>query len=266
MAEKIAEELTTGPEMGHDKWTDNPRARNLLLIALFFTVTFFSAFHEGYLPSISAIFWVFIGIGLVLSIWLALRASTKRLLSLIIGIFIVEYLKETIGIRSGLWVYQGVNRFYNFGVWAWVLAGLSVYTLSTRVVIRQIRRLKLSLPRWLNLVILLLIFSLIPLTLGKYWGGIGGLFWFFYALLLIIGIWTSIRIDFSVLLGIVVTSWFISNLSEYLGAMTSGIWTYTHNPDYPPFFLLFGCWPIEILVQYSLSAFLANEPLDKDTF
>lgn len=245
---------------------NNERQQNLLLVALFIVITLFTAFHEGYLPLISTLFWVSLIAGFSVVIWLAWYVSTKRLLSLMLGIFIIEYVKETIGIRSGMWTYHGVNGLYNFGLWAWVLAGLMAYTISTRVVIRQIRKLNISSPRWLNSVILILISLLIPLTMGEYWNEAGGLFWLFYVLLLMVGIYTSLRLDFPVFAGIVITAWIVGNPSEYVGSVPSRVWTFTHNPDYPPFFLLFGCWPLEILAQYSISAFIADEPLDKDTF
>lgn len=245
--------------------TDNTRAQNLVLIALLGLITVFTAFHEGYFPLISALFLASLIAGYLISVWLALSISSKRLLSLILGIFIIEYVKESIGIRSRLWTY-GVESHFNFGVWAWVLGGLVAYTLSTKVVIRLTRKLKFSLPRWLNAIVLVLISLLIPLTMGDYWSGARGLFWSFYMLLLIAGIYTSFRMDFPVFAGIVITAWIVGNPSEYAGSAASGVWTFTHNPNYPPFFLLFGCWPLEILAQYSLSAFLANEPLDKDTF
>ncbi len=245
--------------------TDNTRAQNLVLIALLGLITVFTAFHEGYFPLISAFFLASLIAGYLISVWLALSISSKRLLSLILGIFIIEYVKESIGIRSKLWTY-GVKGHFNFGVWAWVLGGIVAYTLSTKVVIRLTRKLKFSLPRWLNAIVLVLISLLIPLTMGDYWSGARGLFWSFYVLLLIAGIYTSFRMDFPVFAGIVITAWIVGNPSEYAGSAASGVWTFTHNPNYPPFFLLFGCWPLEILAQYSLSAFLANEPLDKDTF
>jgi hypothetical protein len=242
--------------------TNTLRVQNFLLIALLIIVTFFTAFHEGYLPLISLPFWIFFIAGYCISLWLALSILTRRLISLILGIFIIEYVKETIGIRSGMWTYHGEGGLYNFGVWAWVLAGLVVYTLSTKVVIRLIRKLKIYLPRCVNPIILIFISLLIPLTLGDYWSGSGALFFSFYALLLLVGLYASIKMDFPVFAGIVITTWLISNPSEYVGAISSGVWTFTHNPNYPPFFLLFGCWPLEILVQYSLSAFLADEPLN----
>ena len=245
--------------------TDNTRAKNLVLIALLGLITAFTAFHEGYFPLISALFLASLIAGYLISVWLAFSVSTRRLLSLILAIFIIEYVKESIGIRSKLWIY-GIKGHLNFGVWAWVLGGIVAYTLSTKVVIRLTRKLKFSLPRWLNAIILVLISLLIPLTMGDYWSGTQGLFWLFYVLLLIAGIYTTLRMDFPVFAGIVITAWIVGNPSEYAGSAGSGVWTFTHNPNYPPFFLLFGCWPLEILAQYSLSAFLANEPLDKDTF
>jgi hypothetical protein len=246
--------------------TNNTRARNLVLIALLGLITVFTAFHEGYFPKISTLFLVSLIAGYLISVWLAMSISSKRLLSLILGIFIIEYIKETIGIRSGVWTYHGIGGSYNFGVWAWVLAGVITYTLSTRIVIRQIRKLKISWPGWLKPVIIIVVASLIPLTLGDYRNGAGWLFWLLYAVLFIAGLYASFKMDFPVFAGIIITSWLVGNPSEYVGSAASGVWTFTHNPNYPPFFLLFGCWPLEILAQYLLSAYIAKEPLDKDTF
>lgn len=240
--------------------------RNLLLVSLLMVITLFTIFHEGYLRIISPIFWITLIIGFSISIWLALTVSSIRFVSLILTIFIIEYIKETIGIRSGVWTYHGIGRSYNFGVWAWVLAGVITYTLSTRIVIRLIRKLKISWPGWLKPVIIIVVASLIPLTLGDYRNGAGWLFWLLYAVLFIAGIYASIKMEFPVFAGIIIASWLVGNPSEYVGSAASGVWTFTHNPHYPPFFLLFGCWPLEILAQYLLSAFIAKEPLDKDTF
>ena len=245
---------------------DNEKKQNLVIVALLAVITTFTAFHEGYIPLISIPFLLSLLAGFSITVWLAMHISTKRLLSLIFTIFVIEYVKETIGIRSGLWSYHGIDGRYNFGVWALVLGGLIAYTLSTRIVIRQIKKLKLSPPRWLNQIILAILFLLILLLLGKYRAGAGALFYLFYALLFVTCIYTSIKMNFSVFIGIVITSWIVGNPSEFMGSAASGVWTFTFNPNYPPVFLLFGCWPLEILGIYSLSAYLANEPLDKDTF
>lgn len=245
---------------------NNSKVRNLALVALFIIITLFTIFHEGYLGMISPLFWISLIAGFSVTIWLALKISTIRFASLLLVIFIIEYIKETIGIRASFWTYHGINGSYNFGVWAWVLAGVISYALATRVIIRLIRKLKTSWPGWLKPLTVILIASIIPLTLGDYQSGTGWMFWLFYLLLLITAIYAAIKMEFPVLAGIIIASWLIGNPSEYVGSINSGIWTYTHNHSYPPFYLLFGCWPMEILAQYLLSAYVAKEALDKDTF
>ena len=237
--------------------------RSLLLAALFILVTLFTAFQEGYIPLISMPFYLSIAAGFSITIWLAWNISTHRLLSLILSIFIIEYIKETIGVRSGMWTYHGINGFYNFGVWAWVMGGLAAYTLATRIVIPRMQRVKLSIPSWVNPLLVTVIFLIVPLTLGNYRSGAGILFSLFYIALFIACIYSSLKMNFPIFAGIVITAWILGTPSEYMGSTASNIWTFTHNPDYPPFFLVAGCWPLEILAQYSLSAFLANEPLNQ---
>lgn len=248
---------------------DDHRPKNLLLIALFIIVTLFTAYQEGYLPMISVLFWLVLIMGFAVSIWMALKITTARLLSLMLGIFIIEYIKETIGIRSGMWSYHGLNNSYNFGVWAWVMGGMGVFWIAVRVVIRWMRRLTADLPRrWdlINPVIVVLVFAVIPLTLADYRSGTGGLFGLLYAILFLVTLVTASRMELPVFLGLLLTTWVLGFPSEYAGSVPNHIWTFTYNPNYPPFFLIIGCWPLEIFTQFALSAFLANESLDKYTF
>jgi hypothetical protein len=248
---------------------DNHWPQNLLITALFIIITLFTAYTEGYLPMISVFFWIVLCIGFAVSIWLALGVSTGRLLALMLGIFIIEYIKETIGIWSGMWSYHGLRSSYNFGVWAWVMAGMTVFWLAVRIVIRLVKKLAGDLPRRWNLinpVIVVLVFAIIPLTLGDYRGGAGPWFWGLYAILLLVTLATALRLDLPVFLGLFITTWIIGFLSEYAGSVPNHIWTFAHNPDFPPFFLIMGCWPLEIFTQYALAAFLAREPLDLYTY
>jgi hypothetical protein len=125
-----------------------------------------------------------------------------------------------------------------------------------------------GLPRRWNLinpVIVVLVFAVIPLTLGDYHRGAGGWFWLLYAILFPITLVTANRMELPVFLGLLLTTWVFGFVSEYAGSVPNHIWTFTYNPNYPPVFLIIGCWPLEIFTQYALSAFLANEPLDKYT-
>jgi hypothetical protein len=247
----------------HDNWP-----QNLLLVALFGIVTLFTAHQEGYLPLIAPLFWLVLIIGFVIAIWMAFYVTTGRLLGLMLGIFILEYIKETIGIRSGMWSYHGLANSYNFGVWAWVMGGMGVFWIAVRLVIPWLRKRTAGLPRRWNLinpVIVVLVFAMIPLSLGDYSSGAGNWFWGLYALLFLITFVTACRMDLPVFLGLLFTTWVFGFISEYAGSVPNHIWTFTYNPDYPPVFLIIGCWPLEIFTQYALSAFLANEPLDKYT-
>ena len=172
------------------------RSRNLVFLALLIVVILFSAYHEGYLPLISVPFWGSIIAGFAIAGWLALGISTKRFLSLVLVIFIVEYIKETIGMKSHMWSYHGTAGHYNFVVWVWVLAGLVVYTLSTKLVIRVIRKLRWPVPGWVNPVILIIISLVIPLSMGDYRSGAGVLFWSFYAVVFAVCISVSIKTEF----------------------------------------------------------------------
>ncbi len=323
---------------------DNWR-RNLLLMTLFFIATIYTAYQEKYWPIPWPFSLVLLG-GAALSIWMALNISTPRLLSLILAIFIIEYVKETIGVRSGMWTYKNAQQ-YNFGICAWVLAGMSVYWLAVRLVIPALRKLKELYEQYNplnpNLIIVVLILALIPFTVNGYrlydtahfpgeapffgwiwwfWGLYAALFvatvaaargvefgdlfgyrispnlaivllviviipltlgdylhpktpedalWWlkwslgFYLILLLVTLETANRMDSPIFLGLLLTTWVVAIISEYTGAIQNGIWEFTNDKVFPPFFLVIGCWPLEIFTQYRLSAVLAKEPLDRYT-
>ena len=238
------------------------RGRNVVLVLLLFAELLFSAFTEGYLGLITWPFALLLAGGFGLAMWLATRISTVRLLALLLSIFFMEYAKETIGIRCGLWVYHGNWGQYLFGVLSWVAAGVSTYALATGIAIPLLSKLRwpaLAAPSWLAAVVVLVVFVLIPLRLGPYSSGTGRLFWMFYAVLLVAALLATRRMPSLVFAGVVLSAWFAGNPSEYFGSALSGAWTFPHDAKYPPFYLLACCWPLEILVQYFLSALLAGE-------
>jgi hypothetical protein len=239
--------------------------QNYAIVTLLILAIIYAAHFEGYLPLFSLIFWVFIFAGFVLSFWLASWVSTLRLLSLFLVITVMEYIKESMGLRYGLWVYHGINRYYMLGVWCWVLAGLGVFALATRLVIPPVRQLGFRAPWWLNPAILILLFILIAITMRQYRQGVGALMWIFYAVLLGIDLYGSSRMESPIFVGLLLSAWIMGNISEALGSVFSRMWTFPFDPYYPPFYLLAGCWPLEVFGQYILSAFLAGEPLDAHT-
>lgn len=238
--------------------------KNYQITGLLFIATLFAAWWEGYFPMISLLLWIVLILGFLIILWLSGFVSTKRFLSLIFAIFVLEYIKESIGISSDLWRYNGTSGFYLFGVWLWVIGGLITYTISTRIIIKIVRKFRIINSSMINVVIFMMIVAVIPVTLGDYWQGLEIRFYVFYAILISIGFFASRGLDTDAFLTIVLSAWLVGNPSEYVGSINSGIWTYIHNSNYPPLFLVIGCWPLEILVQFSISAFLSGEPLSRN--
>jgi hypothetical protein len=238
------------------------RATSLMLVGLLALVTTFAMHHEGYLPLVTPLLGLAAVAGVAAIAWLAATERSSRLASLLFSIFVVEYIKESIGIRSGLWTYHGNPGQYLFGVWLWVIAGSAVYALAKKVTVPLLERARLSPPRWMNAVIVITVAAIIPIALGGYRHDTGIAFVVFYATLVSVGVVASLRMSFSTLIGLIVTSWVVANPSEYVGSMGSGIWTFPRDPSYPPLFLLFGCWPLETIAQVSLSTLLAAESFD----
>ncbi len=249
----------------------NDRPKNLFLAGLFIAVTLFAAVHEGYAPMLRGPFLVLLLFGFACVVWMALFSSTKRMLALLLGVFLIEYVKESIGVASKCWTYNGPGHFYTFGILAWVAAAVTVYVVSSRVLIKTVSLLEPSFPqwlrpapRWINPLCVAFFFWFIWLSLGEYWDGVGYYFVAFYVILFAVAAYTSIRMNFAVFAGTVMATLIAANLCEYLGAIAAGIWTFSHSPSYPPLFLVIGCWPLEILTQFALAAFLAAESLGQD--
>ncbi len=238
------------------------RAHNAGFIVLLLGALLFSARDEGYLPLISPFLAGVFALGFALSFWLAARISAARLAALIATILLLEYVKETVGVRSLLWAYHGKEGRYFFGVFAWVVGGLSAHSVSTGVTIPLLRRVRAPLPRWLNLAIVVPVLLALPATLSPYRAGAGIDFCVLYLLLASVLLLSAFFMDFRTFAGVVVAAWVAGNLGEYAGSAASGAWTFLHSPKYPPFFLLFSCWPMEIVAQHSLAAWFSAEPLD----
>ena len=160
-----------------------------------------------------------------------------------------------------MWTYHGSSDQYLFGVWLWVAASLSAYALSRELLRSCDGWNQIRLPPLANLLLIFVIAAIIPLTLGEYAPHVNAAFWVFYAALLLISVIALQATPFSVLAVSVTLSWLVGGPSEYLGSISSGAWTFAHNVRFPPTYLLVGCWPLEIVAQFSIAAFLSGERL-----
>ncbi|HSN91065.1 MAG TPA: hypothetical protein VLS93_07535 [Anaeromyxobacteraceae bacterium] len=239
-----------------------PHAMNLVPLGLLALATGFAMHHEGYLPIVTPLLGLAMVAGLAVTASLTVTVRTCRVVSLLFSIFVLEYVKESIGIRCGLWAYHGNPGHYLFGVWLWVIAGSAAWALARKVTVPLLVRARVRAPRWVSVAVIVAVAAVIPVGLGGYRRGTDITFAAFYAALAVAGVVVSLRTSFASSMGLVATAWVAANVSEYVGSMGSGIWTFPLDPGYPPLFLLLGCWPLEIVAQASLSALLASESLD----
>jgi len=229
--------------------------RNFALVLGMAVALAFTAFREGYVGLVDGRFAAVLLGGLGTMALLSLVENTGRILSLLAAVFAIELVKEALGIKYGLWEYDGKNGAFLFGVLSWVLGGVSIFTLAKWVVAPFVRLLVPTQTRRFHWPILLglagLAFVLLDVPLSQ----LGPWFWLLYAILLLLGAWGSRRGDLAMVLALVAMGWGVGHLSEYLGSQAK-IWTFPGHANYPPLYLLFGLWPIEIIAQVSLARLL----------
>jgi hypothetical protein len=239
------------------------KLRSIVVVSLLFGTTLYTGYSEGYLSLIRLPLWLAIVCSSALAVYLATSISTRHLLASILAVLVVEYWKETVGVRCGMWTYHGIDGRYLFGVWLWVTASLSVLALS-RLAVRYSSKLqRVEAPRALSRVTVLVVAALIPITLGKYWRLATPEFWIFYLVAIAIDLVAVRRIRAPWVLLVVIVAWSGGGLSEYLGGIHSAVWTFAYDVRFPPRYLIIGGWPLEILAQFAIAAFLSQVPLSK---
>lgn len=273
------------------------RLRNLFLILMLLIVTVFTAYNEGYLSdkytgNNALLYWATILGGALFGVWLSMTISTKRLVALMFATFVIEYIKETVGIRTGLWMYTGNHGGYLLGVWTWVWGGVTIYCIASKVAVRLTMKNPVTGPRFLNPILIVALFSVLALfcpnlpfcleDVFEWWPKVDEntgailfdtgkwvtIFWAFYVTLMFISIIASLFADIRALFGIVISVLIIGYIGEIAGA-SAEIWQYIIGQDkgdcllssVPQFYLLLGCLPLEVISQFAISALLAGEAL-----
>jgi hypothetical protein len=137
--------------------TNNTIAKILLLIALGIA-TLVSAVIEGYTDYIQGYVIVFFAIVLIICIKSTFVISFRLLVSLILFGFIFGFITQSIGVTSDMWCY---DHTFIFAAFSWSLATVTMVEIS-----RWIRlKLKKVVDKPLNVITILLIFAVIPITL-----------------------------------------------------------------------------------------------------
>jgi uncharacterized protein (DUF362 family) len=180
-------------------------------------------------------------------------------------------------------MYKGNPGGFLLGVWTWVWGGVTIYCIASKISVRFTSRNRFTLPRFLNPILIVALFSALALfcpelpfcngDMLEWWPELYDeqawttLFWAFYVGLLVICVIASLFADIRTLFGIVITVFIIGYIGEIAGA-SANIWQYlVENGDkcqytpVPQLYLLIGCLPLEVIAQFAIAALLAGESL-----
>lgn len=193
-------------------------------------------------------------------------------------------MNQSLGTKLGLWTYTSTQHTHFFGICVWLVAGLAAYGVASKAVVRQTLWIDDYFPRLFAPVLVIALFlivwlfrpSLLEESASLTAPTTQTLFWLLFALLMLIGTLAAVRSGAGAILGIIISAWIVGFISEASGA-TAGIWYFPHlvmqapvdqagtatelSRACPPIYLIFGCWPLEIVAQFAPSALIAWEPL-----
>jgi len=236
---------------------------NLGALAVIVAVGGLALFLEGYAGNISVVFALY-GVAMVgaAGYFAAFEVTTRRLalLGLIAGAggYLTQVMGATLG---GFWTNGPPHHTYYFVPATFVIASLVAYGLTQTLLGSLLRRVIRTPRRAANPLIVLVVFLLLMVFSGDVRARQGIEFWLYYGGKALICIYLSLRMNLATLLAVLVSGALVGTVAELAGSR-SGLWTFTGTPGgLPPAWLLFGSWPLEVLVHYGLSGILAGESL-----
>lgn len=233
---------------------------NVLLVLSIGAAGALSLWCEGYVSRIDWPFALYVAAMCILAVWVAAVAiSTRRFLRLIViagaGGYVTQYVGAALG---AIWSYPPPDRTFYYVPAAFVMASLVAYGSIVKVFAPRLRRLLPGLPRSANLLVALALIGMVVVASLPYRGGQGAVFWLYYGAMFVAALYFAVRMDMATLLALVMSAVIVGSCSESLGAH-SGLWTFDNDPGWlPPVWLIFGSWPLEIMMHFSLSATRPN--------
>ncbi|MBI5380141.1 MAG: DUF362 domain-containing protein [Nitrospirae bacterium] len=221
------------------------------------------SYLEGYLSLFTWPFCVFIAGLFALAFWTAFKVlSFKRLVTLLLLGFLIGYVTQLIGTRSGLWRYAH-EGFASAGLgWAFAAVAMAGVTDLLARLFRDVPRERWAFLRpFLPVMLFLTMAIALAVDYRRELSLLPPEFWVYYILLLFGGIVFAVQLGCFTLFSLITAAWGVGMAAEAMGSW-SGLWSF--DTPYPPLFLILGCWPLEFLAQYALSALIVREPLDPE--
>jgi uncharacterized protein (DUF362 family) len=236
---------------------------NLLLLAVILAAGGGALFAEGYAGRVSLSFALY---GLVMALlaayFAAFEVSTRRLLVLAIIAGAGGYLTQVMGATlGGFWSYPPPHHTYYFVPATFVLASLVCYGFTQTLLGSLARRLVRTPSRVANPLVVLAVFGLLVALSSDARAHQGAGFWLYYGGKAVVCLYLSMRMNVAALIAVLVGGALVGTSAELAGSH-SGLWSFAGAPGVlPPAWLLFGSWPLEVLVHYGLSGVLVREAL-----
>ena len=231
---------------------------NVLLLIVIGAAGVGLLWREGYLPLVR---WPFLLYGVAVfaaGFWFAaFELTTRRFLWLAVvaggGGYLTQYVGATV---EGAWTYPAPHHTYYFVPSMFVFAATLAYGLTGAVFGPVLRRRLAYLPRWPNIIIIMVLFAVLILTSGDH----QPIFWTYYGALFLFALYSATMMNLATFLGLLFSALLVGGMSETIGAH-SGLWTFAQTGWIPPPFLVLVSWPFEIILYYGASALLAGETL-----
>jgi uncharacterized protein (DUF362 family) len=198
--------------------------------------------------------------GFVLAIWTGWYTSSPRVIGLILSGALIGLCTEYTAKIANLWVYESPTAF---------LAGICIYSQGAvtlfgivYVVDRIISNHSFSRRTgWINCLSVVVLFFVLFATSAQYLGESTYKYSviIYYSLLFAAAITLGYCLRFGRLLSIVIAATLGSFIGQYAGGTMANIWVWIPDPtSFPPLYLIFALWPMEYIVEYGLSAGIAD--------
>jgi hypothetical protein len=216
----------------------------------------------------SSLFLLFFTVLFAVCFVTSLNVNDKFFVWLLVFGFFIGLIAQIIGTFNDLWIYKGNCKSYVFAgfLWAFSAAAMLGLSLAIKKLLPETNR------RLYNVLCLTVLFLVIPVFLGRLRTAVDLNFWIYYFSVFVFGVVATYRLKFSVLLSLVLASWIMGYVSEYIGSKI-GLWRFCATLEDPetvrsiacwsaPPYLTFGCWPLIFLTQMGLSFLLSNEHMN----
>lgn len=218
---------------------------------------------EGYADRVSLPFALFGAVMLgAAGYFAAFEATPRRLALLAVIAGAGGYLTQVVGAtHGGFWSYGPPRHTYYFVPAMFVVASLVAYGLAQTLIGSLVRRVIRTPSRAANPLVVLAVFALLVVCSGDARARQGGEFWLYYGAKALVCVYLSLRMNAASLIAVLLGGALVGTAAELAGSR-SGLWTFTDTVGgLPPAWLVFGSWPLEVLVHYGLSGLFARESL-----